>query len=94
LIYKREHILAFIASLLLIVAQFESLVHAADHPFHAEDEICATFASFEQHDHAIAVLSATNLHPHLTRISATSPTSVFVDKPSFIYQTRAPPLHT
>lgn len=94
LIYKREHIVAFIASLLLFVAQFESLVHAADHPFHAEDEICAAFAAFEQHDHAIAVLPATHLHPHSTCEPATSFTSVFVDDPSLIYQSRAPPLHT
>ena len=94
LLYKRKHIVAFVAGLLLITAQFESLVHAADHPFHAEDEVCATFASFEQHDHAIAVLPATNLHPHLTCKSATGLTSVFIDKSSFIYQTRAPPLHT
>ena len=55
-----------LAGLLLVAAQFESLVHAAEHPFHADDEICAPFASFEKHDHAIAVLSATNSHPHLT----------------------------
>jgi len=94
LIYKRKYIVAFIASLLLIVAQFESLVHAADHPFHAEDEICAAFASFEKHDHAVAVIPAINLYPHITCKPFASFVSVFVDKLPLLYQSRAPPLHT
>jgi len=83
-----------LAGLLLIAAQLVSLVHAADHPFHEEDEICAAFASFEKHDHAVAVLPATHLHPHLRCESATGLASAFVDNPSLIYQSRAPPLHT
>lgn len=94
MIHIRKQFVVLLAGLLLFDAQLVSLVHAADHPFHAEDEICAAFASFEKHDHAVAVLPATHLHPHSTCESATSFTSVFVDKPSLIYQSRAPPLHT
>ena len=94
MIHKHKQSVVLLAGLLLIAAQLVSLVHAADHPFHAEDEICAAFAAFEQHDHAIAVLPAANLHPHLDGATAAGFMSVFVHKPSFIYQSRAPPLHT
>ena len=94
MIHTHKQFVVLLAGLLLIAAQLVSLVHAADHPFHAEDEICAAFAAFEQHDHAIAVLPATNLHPHLTCKLLSGLTSVFVDKPSLVYQSRAPPLHT
>jgi hypothetical protein len=94
LIYTRKQSVVLLLGLLLIAAQLVSLVHAADHPFHEEDEVCAAFASFEQHDHAIAVLPAPNPHPHLTCKSVTGFVSVFVDQPFLIYQSRAPPLRT
>ena len=94
LTYTHKQSVVVLAGLLLIGAQLVSLVHAADHPFHEEEEICAAFAAFEQHDHAIAVLPAPNPHPHSTRKSLPRLTSVFVDKPYLVYQSRAPPLHT
>ncbi len=94
LTHTHRQSVVFLAGLLLIAAQFVSLVHAAEHPFHAEDEICASFTAFEQHDHAIAVLPATHHHPHSTSKSLPALTSVFVDKTALLYQSRAPPLHT
>jgi hypothetical protein len=94
LIYIHKQSVVILAGLLLIGAQLVSLVHAADHPFHEEEEVCAAFAAFEQHDHAIAVLPAPNPYPPLTCKSLTGLLSVFVDKPSLVYQSRAPPLHT
>ena len=82
LIYIHKQSVVILAGLLLIGAQLVSLVHAADHPFHEEEEICASFAAFEQHDHAIAVLPAANPHPQLACKSLPGLTSVFVDKPS------------
>lgn len=93
LIHTHKQSVVLLAGLLLIAAQLVSLVHAADHPFHAEDEICAAFASLEKHDNAVAVLPAINLPPHITCKSVTGIVSVFVDSPSLIYQSRAPPLH-
>jgi len=46
-----------LAGLLLIAAQLMSLVHAAEHPFHAHSEICVSFTSLEQHDTALAAAS-------------------------------------
>ena len=94
LIHTHKQFVVLLAGLLLFAAQLVSLVHAADHPFHAEDEICAVFASFEKHDHAVAVLPAVNLPPYITCKSVTGVVSVFVDKPFLVYKSRAPPLHT
>lgn len=94
LIHTHKQFVVLLAGLLLIAAQLVSLVHAADHPFHAEDEICAAFASFEKHDHAVAVVPAINLHPHITCKPFAGFVSVFVDKLSLLYQSRAPPQHT
>jgi hypothetical protein len=94
LIHTHKQSVVLLAGLLLIAAQLVSLVHAAEHSFHAEDEVCAAFASFEKHNHAIAVLPAINLHPHTRCKSITGNVSDFVDKPSLVYQSRAPPQHT
>ena len=94
LIYTHRQFVVLLAGLLLVTAQYVSLVHAAEHPFHVEDEICAAFDAFERHDHAIAVLPAAHLHPLPANESATGFASVFVDNRSLIYQSRAPPLHT
>jgi len=94
LIHTHKQSVVLLAGMLLIAAQLVSLVHAAEHSFHAEDEICAAFASFDKHNYAIAVLPAVNLHPRTSCKSITGMVSVFVDKPSLVYQSRAPPQHT
>ena len=93
MIHIHKQSVVLLAGLLLIAAQLVSLVHAAEHPFHAEDEICASFTAFEQHDHAVAVLPGADLHSDLTCESVAGLPSVFVDKTAFLYQSRAPPLH-
>lgn len=94
LIQKHRQSVVLLGALLLIAAQLVSLVHAADHPFHAEDETCAAFIAFEKHGHAIAVLPATNLRPHLGCETVPDLVSGSVDKAASSYQSRAPPLRT
>ena len=94
LIQKHNQSVVLLAGFLLVAAQLVSLMHAAEHPFHTEDEICASFTAFEQHDHATAVLPAADLHSDLTCESLPGLASIFVDKVALPYQSRAPPLHT
>lgn len=86
--------MVLITGLLLYAGQLASLVHAADHPFHTEADTCTAFASFEQHNHAVAVLPWSNKHPQFTdEIIAGSP-PVFVQNFTLTYHSRAPPLYT
>ena len=94
LIYTHRKSVVLLAGLLLIAGQLLMLVHAADHPFHAEDEVCAAFASFEHHNHAIAAVPSAGPRPHLTCATVTGLLPFFADNPSSSYQSRAPPLHT
>lgn len=89
---NRTRAIAFIASLLLVAGQLIALVHAADHPFHAEDEICAAFASFDHNNHALAVLpqSSENVD-HAGELSSQLPRP-FIGHTPLCYQPRAPPL--
>ncbi|MGB5519991.1 MAG: hypothetical protein WBO73_16240 [Gammaproteobacteria bacterium] len=82
------------AGLLLIAGQLASIVHAADHPFHADEEICAFFASLEHNDidHAVSpqgnhsLLFINEFNARLTGIT--------LARASRSHLPRAPPLHT
>ncbi len=43
--YRKQIIVVF--TLLLLTAQFSTLVHAADHPFHVHDDSCSVYLNFE-----------------------------------------------
>ena len=94
MIHTHRKSVVLLAGLLLIAGQLLMLVHAADHPFHAEDEICAAFASFEHHNHAVAAVPPASPRPHSSCETATGNLPYYADDPSLSYQSRAPPLHT
>ena len=89
---NRTRAIAFIASLLLFAGQLNALVHAAEHPFHADDEICATFASFDHNNHALAVLPpSSESTDHAGELSSRL-SRPFIGHTPLRYQARAPPL--
>ena len=89
---NRTKAIAFIASLLLFAGQLNALVHAAEHPFHADDEICAAFASFDHNNHALAVLpQSSESTDHAAETSSRLPRP-FIGQTTLCHQARAPPL--
>jgi hypothetical protein len=87
-------VIALITSLLLLAGQVAALVHAADHPFHAPDEICTSFASLEQNEHALAVLPSSSRSPHCNGETEAALTRGFSSHTLADQRARAPPLHT
>ncbi len=91
---QRTRIIALVIGLLLYAAQLAALVHAADHPFHNDDEVCGAYASFDKNDHAIAVLPSRNQPPKVNDEIITRITLVISSNSSLSYLPRAPPSHT
>ena len=60
----RKQFVILVAALLL-AAQFSTLAHAADHPFHVHDDSCSIYLNLEQHD-----LSHTTAEFHIPVIIA------------------------
>lgn len=54
---KHTRVIALIAGLLLFAGQLSSVLHAAEHLFHAPSEICASFISMEQQDLAVTEIT-------------------------------------
>lgn len=54
---KNTKVIALIAGMLLFAGQYSSILHAAEHLFHAPAEICASFISMEQHDAAVSCIT-------------------------------------
>ena len=80
-----------LASLLIVLAQFATVVHAADHLFHAEDVICAAYNSAE-HDKSLQHSPTASI----TTSIACSNAAVFADSVASTacnadYLSRAPP---
>ena len=89
---NRTRAIVFFASLLLLAGQLNALVHAAEHPFHADDEICAAFASFDHKNNALAVLPpGSESTDHADELSSRLPRP-FIDHTPLCPQARAPPL--
>ena len=89
---NRTKAIVFIASLLLLAGQLNALVHAAEHPFHAEDEICAAFASFDHNNHALAVLPQSSENVDRADETNSRLPRPFNGHTPLCYQPRAPPL--
>jgi hypothetical protein len=53
-----------LASLMLIVAQLLTLVHAAEHPFHDHEEICEILGAAEKHDTSAAAVAPAAYFAH------------------------------
>ena len=89
---NRARAIALIASLLLFAGQLNALVHAAEHPFHADDEICAAFASFDHSNHALAVLPQSSENAEHTGELISRLPRPFIGHTPLCFQPRAPPL--
>lgn len=90
----RTSVIAFIAGLILLVVQTAALVHAAEHPFHIEDKICAAFSSFDKNNHALAVLPQNCEKPARTGETNSRLIQIFIPHTLLCQQARAPPLYT
>jgi hypothetical protein len=93
-ITSRKQFVVLIAGLLLLAGQAAALVHGAEHPFHAPDEVCAAFAHFEHNDHAVAVLPQGFAGPHITDNTDISLTRMSISQTCVCHRPRAPPLRT
>jgi len=47
---RHQKLIVFTCSLLLLLGLFASSSHATEHPFHAQDNLCASFISFGHHN--------------------------------------------
>ena len=52
MIHGHKQFITLIATLVIVLAQFATVVHAADHLFHAEEVLCAAYNSAE-HDKSL-----------------------------------------
>jgi hypothetical protein len=92
--HKHTKAIALVAGLLILAGQSLSLVHAADHPFHAPDEVCAAFASFDHNAHAFAVLPCNSKLTQFEEEIVFCSEQKIIHKTSLQHQPRAPPQHT
>jgi len=54
-----QQFIAFSCVLLLQLSLFASISHAAEHPFHVQNGLCASFINFCQHDVSFDVVAPT-----------------------------------
>jgi hypothetical protein len=59
LIFPRKQFVVFITGLLLFAGQLATIVHATEHPFHDNSQICASFISLEHHDATVSSIALT-----------------------------------
>jgi hypothetical protein len=88
---SRQQFIALACALLLQLGLFASLAHAAEHPFHVQDELCASFISFGQQDLSLDDASAAiEFNMFSVGLFAENKASV---QSSFrpVYSSRAPP---
>ena len=89
---SRQQYIAFCCALLLLFGVFASLTHAAEHPFHVQGELCASFINFGQQDLSLDIAAAAiEFKLSLVEVCAASKTLV---QSSFrpVYCSRAPPV--
>ena len=90
----RKQLVSYLAATLLLLGQFVTVVHAADHAYHAHDDSCAVYQAAEKHElthvpvglHFEVVLTDEDLRG----IAATNLTSIVTS----CYLARAPPYHS
>ena len=87
-----KQLVSYLVAAILLLGQFAVVLHAADHPYHATDELCETYIHYEQQDASADLASAPLLSVVLpgeiavvTRVDSDS-------LPLINYFSRAPPL--
>lgn len=53
--FPRKQFVVFIAGLLLFAGQLTTIVHATEHPFHMQGDLCASFIHFWQQDMSVDI---------------------------------------
>ena len=92
---KRSHIthsVFYLISILLLFGQLASVVHAADHPFHVEDEVCDIFVALEKTGDGLLDIGLPSLFKNVpTAVSVTILLTPANSKPRQHFP-RAPPV--
>jgi len=91
---KRTRVIALVAGLLLFAGQLASHVHATEHPFHDNNQICASFISLERHDIAFSAIVLAVDFSHYDDEVATGLQPPVDALPLYSSHARAPPLTT
>jgi hypothetical protein len=90
----RKQLVSYLAATLLLFGQFVTVVHAADHAYHAHDDSCAVYKAAEKHEltHAPVGLhfEVVLTDEDLLGIAASNLTSIVTSG----YLARAPPYHS
>jgi len=88
---SRRQFIAFSCILLFQLGLFASLAHATEHPFHAQNDLCASFINFGQQDLSADVASpAIEFNLFSAEVCAESK-SLVVSSLRPVYSSRAPP---
>jgi len=88
---SRQKFIAYACALLLQLGLFASQVHAAEHPFHLQGELCASFINFGQQDMSVDIASPA-IEFNLFSVEVCAESKPLVHS-SFrpVYSSRAPP---
>jgi hypothetical protein len=89
---SRQKIIALSCIFLMQLGLFASTVHATEHPFHVQNELCASFISFGQHDMSVDVIQP-EIHFHVFSVETCTEDEQSVHlsfRPA--YSSRAPPV--
>jgi hypothetical protein len=90
----RKQLVSYLAATLLLLGQFVTVVHAADHAYHAHDDSCAVYQAAEKHQstHVPAGLhfEVVLTDEDLPGIAVSNLTSIFTSS----YLARAPPFQS
>jgi len=87
----RQKTIVIICILLMQLGLFASAVHATEHPFHAQNELCASFIGFGRHDMSVDV-DQPEIHFHVFSVETCTESKqpVYLSfRPA--YSSRAPP---
>ena len=92
--FPRKRFVVFLFNLLLLAGQVASLVHATEHPFHDDSQICESFISMEHHvATASAIVLTSDPSFCAEKYQAGQGLSVYASNLNFNYA-RGPPLTT
>jgi ABC-type spermidine/putrescine transport system permease subunit I len=90
----RRQIIVLVTALLLLAAQFSTLVHAAGHPFHIHDDSCNVYLNFDQQNLADSVAPSVITAATIVAVCSTLAVSVALSKPGGFNLPRAPPRYS